>query len=483
MPASLEAEVTYNKNIKMLPVILAGGTGSRLWPLSRSSHPKQFLPLLGEQTMLQATLARLEDMEDIDPPLVLCNDEHRFLVAEQLREQGIDNPQIVLEPVGRNTAPAIAIAALVTVERDPEALLLVLPADHLIPDTAAFHHAVEQGRTTAEQGYLVTFGIVPTGPETGFGYIRANPGDGCLTVDEFVEKPDSATAETYLKSGAYYWNSGMFLFKAARILEELEKYAPDILDSCRASLAESARDLDFTRLAPESFTACPNTSIDYAVLEKTEAAALIPLDAGWNDIGSWAALHDVERDAETGNVLRGDILVEDVRDCYIRSEGRLVAAVGVANCIIVETPDAVLVADKSRSQDVKTIVERLKKADRGECNFHRRVHRPWGFYEGVTRSDRFLVKHIIVNPGAALSLQMHHHRAEHWVVVKGTAKVTCGDEVRLISEDQSTYIPIGSVHRLENPGMIPLEIIEVQSGSYVGEDDIVRLEDNYQRIT
>lgn len=465
----------------MIPVILAGGTGSRLWPLSRSSHPKQFLPLVGEQTMMQATISRLAGIGDVQKPLVLCNDAHRFLVAEQLREIGFERSEVLLEPLGRNTAAAIAVAALTAFESDPDGTLLVLPADHLIPDTEGFHEAIERACSAARDGFLVTFGIVPSAPKTGYGYIRATSGENAMVVKEFVEKPDPDTAREYLESGAYYWNSGMFLFKAERILEELQTHAPEVLNACKKAVDSGVRDLDFMRLDPDAFAACPSISIDYAVMEKTQSAALVPLDGGWSDVGSWAALQDVGHDAETGNVLLGDVLTEGVRDSYIRSEGRLVAAVGLQNCIVVETPDAVLVADKSRSEDVKKIVERLQEDERDECSVHRRVHRPWGVYEGVTCADRFQVKRIVVKPGGALSLQMHHHRAEHWVVVKGTARITCDDDVRLISEDESTYIPLGTVHRLENPGVIPLELIEVQTGAYLGEDDIIRFEDIYQR--
>lgn len=465
----------------MIPVILAGGSGSRLWPLSRSSHPKQFLKLTGDTTMLQKTLLRLKGIEGIQSPEVICNDDHRFLVAEQLRELG-SGGRIILEPFGRNTAPAIAVAALVAVERDPDSLIMVLPADHLIPDTPSFHQSVQTARAAAMDGYLVTFGVTPTRPETGYGYIRAEgKGEGAKPVKEFVEKPDQETADQYLASGEYFWNSGMFLFRASRMLEEMERFAPEVLKACRDALTEGARDLDFARLDPDAFATCPDISIDYAVMEKTDSAMVVPLDADWSDVGCWASLHELERGEGDGNVLLGDVLAEDTTNSYVRSESRLVAAVGMDGCIIVETSDAVLVADKSRAQDVKKIVERLKQADREEHEFHRRVHRPWGFYEGVTKADRFQVKHIIVNPGAALSVQMHHHRAEHWVVVRGTARVTCGDKNRLVSEDQSTYIPLGTVHRLENPGVIPLELIEVQTGSYLGEDDILRFEDKYQR--
>lgn len=465
----------------MIPVILAGGSGSRLWPLSRSSYPKQFLPLTGKDTMLQLTLKRLDGVEGIKPPLVICNDDHRFLVAEQLRELGISGGEIILEPCGRNTAPAITIAALAAQGMDPDALLLVLPADHLIKDVHGFHNALDIARKSALDGALSTFGIVPTAAETAYGYIRAN-GDGpAHKVQEFVEKPDKETAKKYVNSSEYYWNSGMFVLKAERLLEEMERYAPEVLESCRISIGKAQRDMDFIRLIAEDFASVPSISIDYAVMEKTDTSVVVPLDAGWSDLGSWTALQEVEERDSSGNVVKGDVLAIDTSDSYVRAEQRLVATIGINNCIVVETADAVLVADKSRGQEVKTIVERLQAAKREECAFHRRVHRPWGFYEGVSLAERFQVKRITVKPGASLSLQLHHHRAEHWVVVRGTAEVTIGNDVRLFGEDQSTYIPIGTIHRLVNPGVIPLELIEVQTGSYLGEDDIIRVEDMYHR--
>ncbi|WP_303908255.1 mannose-1-phosphate guanylyltransferase/mannose-6-phosphate isomerase [Thiohalomonas denitrificans] len=467
----------------MVPVILAGGAGSRLWPLSRSSHPKQFLPLIGNKTMLQTTVERLEGIDGGGLPTVICNEQHRFLVAEQLRELGIEEGGIILEPFGRNTAPAIAIAAMAAREKDPDELLIVLPADHLLVDTAAFRKAVAQAATAAEEGALATFGIVPTRPETGYGYIRAVEGGRVSQVSRFVEKPDALTAEEYLDSGDYYWNGGMFLFRADRILQELELWAPEVVRACSEAYQSGTRDLVFTRLDPAAFTTCPNVSIDYAVMEHTDSAVVVPLEAGWSDIGCWSALCDAEERDGHGNVIKGDALTVDTTGSYIRAEDRLVATIGLKDCIVIETTDAVLVADKHRSQEVKLIVEQLKAAGREECDFHRRVHRPWGFYEGVSRADRFQVKKIIVNPGAALSLQMHHHRAEHWIVVRGTARVICNEETHLISEDQSTYIPLGTLHRLENPGKIPLELIEVQTGSYLGEDDIVRFQDDYRRMS
>ncbi|TYO98374.1 mannose-1-phosphate guanylyltransferase/mannose-6-phosphate isomerase [Geothermobacter ehrlichii] len=474
----------------ILPVILSGGAGSRLWPLSRELYPKQLLALCGEQTMLQQTAARLDGLDDVAPPLVVCNEEHRFLVAEQLRSQGCGWSGIILEPVGRNTAPAVAVAALRASAQGDDPLLLVLPADHLIRDIEAFRAVVRAGAAVAAEGYLVTFGIVPDRPETGYGYIRAGEQiaavrgsrePSAFVVDAFVEKPDLETAQTYLDSGDYYWNSGMFLFRASAFLAELEAFDPEMLAACRAACDGLIEDLDFLRLDREAFAACRADSIDYAVMEKTRRAAVLPLDAGWNDVGSFSALWEVgERDA-AGNVRQGDVIDVDASDCYLHAGSRLLAAVGVRNLVVVETADAVLVADRDRVQDVKKIVERLKADGRSETLLHRRVNRPWGSYEGIDAGDRFQVKRITVNPGARLSLQRHFHRAEHWVVVSGTALVTCGDKQLTLSENQSTYIPLGEVHRLENPGQIPLEIIEVQSGSYLGEDDIERLDDQYGR--
>lgn len=466
----------------MIPVILSGGSGTRLWPLSRSQYPKQFLPLVTERTMLQETVARLDGIAAIAPPIVVCNHDHRFMVSEQLRELGVEPQATILEPVGRNTAPAVAIAALAA--ESPDAVLLVLAADHVIGDMAIFQRTVEQACIAAETGHLVTFGIVPTGPETGYGYIRQGKAEeeiGFYSVVAFVEKPELDTACSYIKSGDYYWNSGMFAFKASRYLEELERHQPEMLAVCRKAYAGSERSSDFIRLDSATFAACPSNSIDYAVMEKTDRAVVIPLDAGWNDVGSWSALWDVsERDAE-GNSLQGDVIAHDTRGSYVHAERKLVATVGVENMVIIESDDAVLVAPKERVQDVKQIVERLKALGRPEAVVHRKVYRPWGYYDCVDCGERHKTKRIVVNPSAKLSLQMHHHRAEHWIVVKGTARVTKGDEVIMLSENESTYIPVGTLHRLENPGVIPLEMIEVQSGSYLGEDDIVRFEDDYGR--
>ncbi|MDN3554764.1 mannose-1-phosphate guanylyltransferase/mannose-6-phosphate isomerase [Halomonas maura] len=464
------------------PVVLAGGNGSRLWPLSRQMHPKQFLPLTGEGSMLQETLGRLAGLEH-RAPLLICNEEHRFLVAEQLRQQGVANARILLEPVGRNTAPAIALAALQAVASEPDALLLVLAADHLITDVAAFHASVAWARALAEQGQLVTFGVVPTHAETGYGYIQRGEARGGMgfRVERFVEKPDATTAADYLATGDYYWNSGMFLFRASRYLEELERFQPSMVSACRASLEGAAADLDFIRLDAEAFQACPADSIDYAVMERTEHACVVSLEAGWSDIGSWSAIWEVsERDAQ-GNACQGDVLLHDSHDLLVHADHRLVATVGVEHLVVVETKDAVLVASKDRVQQVKQIVERLEAEGRSEHASHREVYRPWGVYDSIDQGKRYQVKHITVKPGAKLSVQMHHHRAEHWVVVSGTARVTNGQESYLVSENESTYIPIGQVHALENPGRIPLELIEVQSGSYLGEDDIVRFRDQYGR--
>ncbi|MEA3363355.1 MAG: mannose-1-phosphate guanylyltransferase/mannose-6-phosphate isomerase [Thermodesulfobacteriota bacterium] len=467
----------------ILPVILSGGAGTRLWPLSRELYPKQLLPLASDKTMLQETILRLDDIDHLENPLIVCNEAHRFMVAEQVRQLDKESHAIILEPCGRNTAPAVAIAALYAQKMETDPVLLILPADHLIQDVSKFHQAVESGLAQAEQGSLVTFGIVPTLPETGYGYIRAeqNSNNSVYPVAEFVEKPDLKTAQSYLASGDYYWNSGMFMFRASRYLEELGRYQKEMLTTCQNAFVSMAGDLDFQRLDETAFAACPANSIDYAVMEKTDQAVVIPLAAGWNDIGAWSALWDVHPHDTDGNVLIGDVLTEAASNCYLHASHRLIAAVGVEDLVVVETADAVLVASRDQVQNVKGIVEQLKKQQRNEAFLHRRVNRPWGAYEGVDAGERFQVKRITVNPGASLSLQKHHHRAEHWIVVKGTAKVICGDNTLLLTENQSTYIPLGEVHRLENPGQIPLEIIEVQSGSYLGEDDIVRFEDNYGR--
>lgn len=471
----------------IIPVVLSGGAGTRLWPLSRELYPKQLLPLVGEQTMLQETIARLDGLDSVGNPLVVCNDAHRFMVAEQLRQMETESAGIMLEPCGRNTAPAVAVAALQALQLEEDPLLLVLPADHVILNVPEFQAKVKIGAELAAQGKLVTFGIVPDHPETGYGYIRGDQerplhdSQSAFAVASFVEKPDRATAESYLASGDYYWNSGMFMFRASTYLAELEKFNSEMLEACNNSMSKLEKDLDFLRLDGEAFAACPSDSIDYAVMEKTNAAAVIPLSAGWSDVGSWSALWQVKEQDHEGNVLQGEVLTENVKNCYLHAENRLLAAVGVENLVVVETADAILVASKDHVQDVKGIVGQLKKAQRSEAQLHRRVNRPWGAYEGVDAGERFQVKRIAVNPGASLSLQMHHHRAEHWVVVRGTARVTCGEVIKTLSENESTYIPLGETHRLENPGKVMLEIIEVQSGSYLGEDDIVRFDDVYGR--
>jgi len=468
----------------MIPVILSGGSGTRLWPVSRKTHPKQFWPLVSELSMLQETCARTRSLAECDP-MVVCNEEHRFFVAQQLQEAGHEGAAILLEPAGRNTAPAAAIAALHALgdERDP--VLLILPADHVIRDLQAFRDAVTKGEALAEQGHLVTFGIVPEYPETGYGYIQGGaplPGsEDARRIDRFVEKPDLTTARMYLDAGDYYWNSGMFLFRASVYLEELEKQNPEMIEACRRACEKAQRDLDFIRLDREAFERCPSDSIDYAVMEHTNRGVVIPIDAGWNDVGSWSALWEIGDKDEDGNVLQGDVLALDCKDNLLRSDGRLLAALGVKDLIVVDTPDVLLVAHRSQAQRVKELVERLDGEQREEIEIHAQVHRPWGCYQGIDRAERYQVKRISVKPGASLSLQKHHHRAEHWIVVKGSALVTRGNETFLLTENQSTYIPVGELHRLENPGKIPLELIEVQSGSYLGEDDIVRFDDEYGR--
>lgn len=470
----------------IVPVILSGGSGTRLWPLSREHYPKQLLALTGKRTMLQQTALRLDGLAGVEPSVLVCNEEHRFLVAEQLREISKIPADIILEPVGRNTAPALTLAALALAKHNPQAVMLVMPADHIIRDAKIFQSAVIAAASAAANGgYLATFGIVPTKPETGYGYIRRGPtleGYASLRrVAAFAEKPDIDTAEKYVASGDYFWNSGMFVVRVDVWFEELTRNRPDILLACEAAYTQGRQDGEFYRVSGEAFRACPSDSIDYAVMEKTSRAVVASLDAGWSDIGVWSAIWDTETQDVHGNVIQGDVLAHNTSNALLISKHRLVTAVGLNDLIVVETPDAVLVAHKDSSQDVKEIVNRLKKDKRSEHLMHRRVHRPWGSYESIDAGERFQVKRLIINPGAAISLQLHHHRAEHWVVVNGAAKVTRGEEVVLLSENQSTYIPVGMKHRLENPGNIALEIIEVQSGGYLGEDDIVRFEDRYNR--
>ncbi len=468
---------------KVLPVLLCGGSGTRLWPLSREAYPKQFLPLAGDVSLLQATCLRVQGLPGAESPLLISNEEHRFMVAEQCRQVGIVPEAIILEPVGRNTAPAIAVAALHALKVQQDPVLLVLPSDHVLRDEEGFRRAVLAALPSAEAGALLTFGIVPTAPETGFGYIKAAVGEGVRAVEQFVEKPDQSTAENYLSSGEYFWNSGMFLFRASRFIEELEKFAPEILQQCKAAMADAKRDVDFLRLDKESFAACPADSIDYAVMEKTADAKVLPIDVGWSDVGSWSALWQVADQDGDGNVHRGDVMSENCRNTFVWSGNRLVSTLGLESMIVVDTDDALLVAHQDHVQDVKKIVARLKSDSRSQAVHHRQVYRPWGSYTSVDNGERFQVKRIVVKPGAALSLQMHHHRAEHWIVVNGTARVTCDEDIMVLTENQSTYIPLGSKHRLENIGEHPLELIEVQSGSYLGEDDIVRFDDVYGRVS
>ncbi|MCJ8286914.1 mannose-1-phosphate guanylyltransferase/mannose-6-phosphate isomerase [Halomonas sp.] len=466
----------------IIPVVMAGGTGSRLWPKSRKLHPKQFLNLNGRKSMLQETLSRLRTL-DIFPPIIVANEEHRFLVAEQVRQEGIENATILLEPEVKNTAPAVAIAALSALEENPESLLLILAADHVIDDVEEFSTSVATASRLAKEGMLVTFGVTPSHAETGFGYIQR--GEKCdleaYRVKKFVEKPSSKKAKEFLESGEFYWNSGIFLFKARRYIEELSEYQPKIVECCRSSMSGKSRDLDFFRIDAASFGKCPAESIDYAVMEKTKHASVVSFGGGWNDVGSWSALWDISDKSPEGNVVSGDVLTYDSSNMYVQANQRLVATVGVSDLVVVETSDAVLVANKERSQDVKFLVDLLKEGERKEYIHHREVYRPWGMYDSIGNGERYQVKKITVKPGAKLSVQLHHHRAEHWIVVSGMAKITNGDESYFLGENESTYIPVCQIHSLENPGVIPLEIIEVQSGSYLGEDDIVRFDDIYGR--
>ncbi len=466
------------------PVVLSGGSGTRLWPLSRKLHPKQLLPLLNETSLLQDTINRLHGLRDVEKTVVICNEEYRFMVAEQARSTSIGASAIILEPVGRNTAPAIALAAFNAIRTDDDAILLVLPADHDIRNVPEFHKAIEVGLQQAQQNHFVTFGILPDSPETGYGYIKSAASVGLnevSAIDQFVEKPDLETATQYLEEGGYYWNSGMFMFKAAEYLKALQEFSPEMYEACQAAVDVEQRDMDFVRVGAEEFRNCPSDSIDYAVMEKVKNAVVIPVDIGWSDVGSWSALHEIGEQDENNNIFIGDTKSVATKNSYIRAETKLVTTLGVEDLIIVDTDDALLVANKSHVQEIKQIVNALTDENREEAVLHKRVCRPWGCYQGIDQSDRFLAKRITVNPGAVLSLQLHHHRAEHWIVVSGTARVTKGDDVFILSENESTYIPLGTKHRLENIGKIPLELIEVQTGSYLGEDDIVRFDDVYGR--
>lgn len=471
----------------IVPVILAGGSGTRLWPLSRQLYPKQFLPLVNGRTLFQETILRLSENPDIAPPIVVCNEDHRFIVAEQMREKSLKPSKIILEPVGKNTAPAAYIAADVAREIDPDAVLLVLPADHHINDLETLLGTIQASKEVAGKGKLVTFGIVPGYAETGYGYIEqgvsltGKRAEQAFKIERFVEKPNADAATKYVKSGKHLWNSGMFMFKAETYMAELEQSNEDMAAACKIAVEQGESDLDFYRLDKRSFEACSSDSIDYAVMEHTNAGVVVPLDAGWNDVGSWGALWDIKEKDECGNVALGDVITHDVHGSYLHSTGRLLAVVGLKDHVVVETSDAVMVSPKDRVQDVKKLVDTLKAEDRMEAYSHKKVYRPWGAYETIDLADRFQVKRITVKPGAILSLQKHFHRAEHWVVVEGTAIVTRGEEEIVLKEDESTYIPLGYVHRLENPGKIDLELIEVQTGSYLGEDDIVRFDDMYGR--
>jgi mannose-1-phosphate guanylyltransferase/mannose-1-phosphate guanylyltransferase/mannose-6-phosphate isomerase len=467
------------------PVVLSGGAGTRLWPMSRTLYPKQLLTLVGHHSLLQQTALRVAGREGFAAPLIVANEEHRFIIAEQLRDAAVEPQMLLLEPVGRNTAPAVAVAALRLVASEPDALMLVMPSDHVISDLAAFHAAIETATAAAQAGHLVSFGIAPERAETGYGYIaRGEALGGCagaFAIAGFIEKPDAAHAERFVADGSHFWNAGIFLFPAGLYLAELERLRPDMVAACRAALAGAKSDADFVRLDRDAFVACPSDSIDYAVMEHTARAAVVPVEMGWSDLGSWDALWEMsDRDAH-GNSVDGNVVAEDSRNCYLRSEAGLLAAIGVEDLVVVATDDAVMVVPRNRTQDVKKLVTRLSQEQREEAEALSTVHRPWGTYKGLHNGHRVQVKHIVVKPGGKLSLQMHHHRAEHWVVVQGTAKITRGNEELTLTEDQSTYIPLGTAHRLENPGKIPLHVIEVQSGSYLGEDDIVRFDDHYGR--
>ncbi|RYG75401.1 mannose-1-phosphate guanylyltransferase/mannose-6-phosphate isomerase [bacterium] len=465
------------------PVLLCGGSGTRLWPLSRTALPKQFLPLLSKQSLLQDTLERLIGLKEQTAPIILCNEAHRFLVSDQLAEIGVTPAALIIEPVGRNTAPAVALAAFHALKRDKDAQLLVLSSDHAITDVPAFHAAIAKARASAKDGYLTTLGIVPSKPETGYGYIESGEQleSGAHVVKRFVEKPNAQLAEEFVADPNFLWNSGTFLFSAAQYLEELKKYAPAVYEATEKAIEEAEADLEFLRLEGTSFSSSPSISIDYAVMEHTSKAAVVPVSMGWNDVGSYAALWEIEEKDVAGNVGRGDIAFFDSNNCYVNAEKQIVAVLGMDDVVVVSTPDAILVTKRERSQDIKTIVDAFKAQGRTEPDIHTKVFRPWGYYEGVDRGERFQVKQLVVKPGQKSSMQIHHHRSEHWVVVKGTAEVTLSGEKHLLSEDESIYIPLGAPHRIYNPGRIPMHFIEVQSGSYLEEDDIVRIDDEYGR--
>jgi len=468
----------------IIPVILSGGSGTRLWPLSRKQYPKQYLPLAGDNTMLQETILRLSGLDNLVDPIIICNADHRFLVAEQCQQIDITNPTILLEPVGRSTAPAIAAAALQSLKETDDAVLLVLSADHVIQDVEAFHQAINIARQQAQEGKLATFGIVPTDANTGYGYIRPSKEniDGAYKVEEFVEKPDLQTAQAYLKQGNYLWNSGMFMFKADALIDELTTYSPEVVTSVKTAVNNAEQDLDFIRLDKQAFESSPSDSIDYALIERSGNVVVVPLDAQWNDIGSWSALYDIGTKDDNGNVIQGDVFTEETTNTYINATSHMVATIGVQDLVIVDTPNATLISTKDKVQEVKKIVEQLQQQDREEQFCHRKVYRPWGWYDSIEVGIHFQVKRLYVNPGAKLSLQMHYKRAEHWVVVSGTATAINGEDTLTLTEGDSTYIPIGTIHGLENKTSEPLQIIEVQSGAYLGEDDIVRFEDIYGRV-
>jgi mannose-1-phosphate guanylyltransferase / mannose-6-phosphate isomerase len=470
--------------MQVIPVILSGGSGTRLWPLSRKEYPKQYLPLAGDNSMLQETILRLSGLDNLTDPIIVCNADHRFLVAEQCQQIGVNNPTILLEPVGRNTAPAIAAAALQSLKETDDAVLLVLSADHVIQDVEAFHQAIKIASSQAQEGKLATFGIVPTDANTGYGYIKASIGDinGAYKVEEFVEKPDLETAQTYLEQGNYLWNSGMFMFKADTLIDELTTLSPEIVASVKNAVNNAEQDLDFIRLDKQAFESSRSDSIDYALMEKSDNVVVVPLDAGWSDVGSWSALFDIGVKDSSGNVLKGDVTAQDTTNTYIYASHHMVTAVGVDNLVVIDTPDATFIASQDRAHEVKSIVESLQKKGRDEAHSNRKVYRPWGWYDSIGVGVHFQVKRLHVNPGAKLSLQMHNKRAEHWVVVSGTATAINGEEILTLTEGDSTYIPIGTTHGLENKTNQQLEIIEVQSGTYLGEDDIVRFEDIYGRV-